>query len=418
MIETIRAAFVIGRRDFTAIIFSKAFLFFLLGPMFPLLVGGAAGLVGGQVARDIDRPVIGVAMSADDSRQLLAARATLAVEIGERRLPELKQLAPSAQGMSPEALLNDRKNGLAAVLGGTLDKPVLTGTRGPVENYGGEIAMLSAFAENAQVMQLPEGETRLVQSSAGNEKQKRLVTAQGAQVLLFMLTMLLAGMVLSNLVEEKANKIIEILAAAVPMDAVFLGKLFAMLAMAFVGITVWTTVGFGLASLSGPVLPSLPTPAVGWPLFVALGIVYFAMAYLILGSLFLGIGAMAATVREVQTLSMPVTMAQLINFFLAMYTVTKLGEPIEIFACLFPFTSPFAMIARAAQDGALWPHLLAVAWQALFVVIILRIGVFLFRRNVMKSGNAGRVRAGRDKDGGGKKLFGLFGLPGRTPMAD
>lgn len=62
MIETIRAAFVIGRRDFNAIIFSKAFFFFLLGPLFPLLVGGAAGLVGGQVARDIDRPVIGIAM--------------------------------------------------------------------------------------------------------------------------------------------------------------------------------------------------------------------------------------------------------------------------------------------------------------------------------------------------------------------
>ena len=35
-----------------------------------------------------------------------------------------------------------------------------------------------------------------------------------------LLTMLLAGMVLSNLVEEKGNKIIEILAAAIPMDAV------------------------------------------------------------------------------------------------------------------------------------------------------------------------------------------------------
>lgn len=407
MIETIRAAFVIGRRDFTAIIFSKAFFFFLLGPMFPLLVGGAAGLLGGQVARDIDRPVIGVAMSADDSRQLLAARATLAAQVGERRLPELKQLAQSASAIAPEKLLDDKTNGLAAILGGTLEKPVLTGTRGPIESYQGEVAMLSAFAKNAEAMTLPSVETRLVQSSAGNEKQQRLITAQATQVLLFMLTMLLAGMVLSNLVEEKANKIIEILAAAVPMDAVFLGKLFAMLAMAFVGIAVWTTVGFGLASLSGPALPSLPAPAVGWPVFILLGVTYFAMAYLILGSLFLGIGAMAATVREVQTLSMPVTMAQLINFFLAIYTVTKMGEPIEIFACIFPFTSPFAMIARAAQDATLWYHLVAIVGQGLFALLILRVGVFLFRRNVMKSGNAGRI-----KDTGGKKLFGLVKLPG------
>ena len=55
--------------------------------------------------------------------------------------------------------------------------------------------------------------------------------------------MLLAGMVLSNLVEEKSNKIIEILAAAVPIDSVFIGKLLAMLAMAIVGIMVWGAAG-------------------------------------------------------------------------------------------------------------------------------------------------------------------------------
>jgi ABC-2 type transport system permease protein len=405
MIETFRAAFVIGRRDFTAIIFSKAFFFFLLGPLFPLIVGVAAGTLGGQVARDIDRPVVGVAMPAQDGQKLLAARTLLAEELGERRLPDLKQLPDSDRAKDPTQLLKDQKSGLAAVLGGTLEKPVLTGTQGPIDSYRGQLAMLSAYAQNSEVLTLPKVETRLVEQTAGNAKAQRLITAQGTQVLLFMLTMLLAGMVLSNLVEEKANKIIEILAAAVPMDAVFLGKLFAMLAMAFVGITVWASVGFGLASLSGSALPSFPAPAVGWPLFVILGVVYFTMAYLILGSLFLGIGAMAATVREVQTLSMPVTMLQLINFFLAMYTVAKLGEPIELFAAIFPFTSPFVMIARAAQDATLWYHLVAIVWQAVFVVIILRVGVFLFRRNVMKSGSAGRV-----KDEGDKKLFGVLKL--------
>lgn len=407
MIETFRAAFVIGRRDFTAIIFSKAFFFFLLGPLFPLLVGGAAGALGGQVARDIERPLIGLALPADESQQLLNARNTLTATMGERRFPEMRALPENQIGIAPEKLLDDKSNNLAAVMSGTLDKPVLTGTAGPIENYKGDVALLSAYARQSDSISLPEVESRLVEKSAGSEKARRLATAQAAQVLLFMLTMLLAGMVLSNLVEEKANKIIEILAAAVPMDAVFLGKLFAMLAMSFVGLVVWSSAGFLLAGASASMLPNFPAPAVGWPLFLFLSVVYFTMAYLILGSLFLGIGAMAATVREVQTLSMPVTMAQLINFFLAMYTVTKLGEPIEIFACLFPFTSPFAMIARAAQESTLWYHLAAIVWQAIFVVIILRVGVYLFRRNVMKSGNAGRI-----KNSGGKKLFGLVKLPG------
>ena len=61
-----------------------------------------------------------------------------------------------------------------------------------------------------------------------------LIAPTAAQVML-------AGMVLSNLVEEKANKIIEILAAAIPMEALFLGKLFAMLGVSLVGIATWLT---------------------------------------------------------------------------------------------------------------------------------------------------------------------------------
>jgi len=137
VIETIRAAFVIGRRDFNAIIFSKAFFFFLLGPLFPLLVGGAAGLVGGQVARDIDRPVIGIAMNASEGEKLIAAREMLATEMGQRRLPEMKLLDPATAATDPESLLRDKSNGLAAVLSGNLDQPILTGTSGPVDNWRG-----------------------------------------------------------------------------------------------------------------------------------------------------------------------------------------------------------------------------------------------------------------------------------------
>jgi ABC-2 type transport system permease protein len=215
-----------------------------------------------------------------------------------------------------------------------------------------------------------------------------VVTAQAAQTILFLLTMLLAGMVLSNLVEEKGNKIIEVLAAAIPMDALFFGKLFAMLGVSLVGIAVWLSVGGLVFAGGGSALPGLPPPAVGWPLFLALGFLYFAMAYLLLGSLFLGIGSMATTVREVQTLSMPVTMLQLLVFFFASLTVAQQGRPLELVAIAFPFSSPFAMISRAAQSPALWPHALALAWQALCVLAIVRLGARIFRRSVMKSGPA------------------------------
>ena len=46
MMRFFRSAFVIGRRDFAATVLSKTFIFFLLAPMFPLLMGGVFGGIG------------------------------------------------------------------------------------------------------------------------------------------------------------------------------------------------------------------------------------------------------------------------------------------------------------------------------------------------------------------------------------
>lgn len=387
MPELLRAAWVIARRDFAAIIFSKAFFFFLLGPVFPLAIGIAAGSIGGQVARDIDRPSFALVMAAPDSEAALAARTALATQLGEGRVPVLV----ARQADQPERLLDATQDTrFLGVLTGSLADPQLIGTAAEIERWQGPLELLVERARAGQAAQPAKLETRAVAQSSGAQEQGRLVTAQVGQALLVLLTMLLAGMVLSNLVEEKTNKIIEILAAAVPIDAIFLGKLFAMLGMALIGIACWAGLVVIAILAAGNGMPQLPAPATGWPLFLGLGVAYFAMAYLLLGSLFLGIGAMATTVREVQTLSMPATMGQLLFFFLASYSVTRLGEPIEIFAAAFPFSSPFAMLARAAQEPDVLQHLLALGWQAAWVLLLIRFGARLFRRNVLKSGGGAK----------------------------
>ncbi|MFX8250605.1 hypothetical protein ABTL38_19550, partial [Acinetobacter baumannii] len=53
---------------------------------------------------------------------------------------------------------------------------------------------------------------------------------------------------------------------------------------------------------------------------------------------------------------------------------------------IFPLSSPFAMAAHAANSPELWPHALAIAWQALWVGVTITIGARAFRRGVLKSG--------------------------------
>nr|WP_283938338.1 ABC transporter permease [Sphingomonas brevis] len=228
-------------------------------------------------------------------------------------------------------------------------------------------------------------------STSGLKAFTRNLTARFGQILLFVLTIMLAGMVLSQLIEEKSSKVIEVLAAAVPVNAIFLGKLFAMLATSLVGIAFWSVTAASLIDLVNEGgLAALATPAVGWPAFLGLALLYFSMSYLLIGATLLGIGAQASTAREVQILSMPVTMGQLLLFgFAAAGVGAPMGGP-AIAAAIFPLSSPFAMIARAAELPALWPHLVAVAWQALWVALILKFAAAIFRRSVLKSGKSSR----------------------------
>jgi ABC-2 type transport system permease protein len=392
-LTTLQAAWVVARRDFLAILFSRAFIFFLLGPLFPIVVGGLAGGIGSKVQQQAAAIEIGVQMDAAQTSTMVDAATRLREDAGVA-IPPLVALAGDDAAMQPEAILRERRGNYAAIVSGTPEAPVLTAPADQMERFRGAVSLVAATAGGTSPSTFPVVATQEVVTSAADVKRNRVQTAQAGQMLLFLLTMLLGGMVLSNLVEEKGNKIIEVLAAAIPMDAVFLGKLFAMLAVSFVGIAVWGTVGSLIYLGSGYDMASFAAPAVGWPMFFAFGVIYFAMGYLILGSLFLSIGSMAATVREVQTLSMPVTMMQLLVFFFASYAMAKPGSTMELAAAIFPFSSPFAMLARAAQSESLWPHALAIAWQALAVAVLVKAGAALFRRRVMQSGPRG-ARSGK-----------------------
>jgi ABC-2 type transport system permease protein len=215
----------------------------------------------------------------------------------------------------------------------------------------------------------------------------RVNTAWIAQAILFFLTLMLSTMVMSQLIEEKSNKIIEVIAAAMPIDAMFVGKLFAMLAASVLALIVWIGAGALLLQMvkHGGVA-SLPEPAVGWPVFLGLAVIYFAMNYLLFGAAFLMIGAQASTAREVQTMSLPVTFAQMLIFALASTAINGPHSTTAFAAAAFPLSSPLTMLARAAEEPQLWPHLAAVLWQAFWVALILRLGALLFRRTVLKSG--------------------------------
>lgn len=396
------SAWVIARRDFIATVWSRSFLLFLLGPIIAGVFGGLLGKVGAQTDQIALQPVIVFAVSGPDRAPLESAYKRLDDRIDDLPRFRFDNAEPDAAAQANRLLSNPRTNVALVVTG--WPNPRITGTKANIDANAPMARLVMEDATTAATLDRAGVKARhfdidfvTVKTAGSTASVDRYVLARAAQTMLFFLTILLAGMLLSNLVEEKSNKVIEVLAAAVPVDAIFLGKLAAMLSVSLTGVAIWTTLigGSAAAALSGK---SIPDPATGWPVFVALGILYFVMNYLILGGLFLGIGSQAATVRDVQTLSMPITVAQLAIFAGASAVVNDLDKPWGLAAAVFPLTSPLTMIARGAQDGALWPHVLALAWQALWVVLIIRFAARRFRVGVLKSGSPpGRGWFGRRK---------------------
>jgi ABC-2 type transport system permease protein len=397
MMSVFEAAWVIARRDFIATVYSRSFILFL---MVPLIVFGVSLLVGrwvDEAERASSQPVVALIADSATVQGLTAARARLVEGTSERAFPVLRAVAP-AENVPVQAgrLLADEAGGYSAALSGTLDHPVLTGPNKINDSVGARLALIvdearraAALGRAGATVPAVEIERVVTAQAAGNLQMIRRGFARSVQGIIFFITILLATILLSNLAEEKSNKVIEVLAAAVPLDAIFLGKLLAMLGISLVGLLLWSGMA-GMAYFTVQALASFMTlpevaPAVGWPIFLLLVLIYFMANYMLIGALFLCIGGQASNIREIQTLTMPVTLLQGAVFALAMTTIGRDSGATMWFAYILPFSSPLSMVARAATSESLWPHFVALAWQLLWIFLIIRISSRLFRATVLKS---------------------------------
>lgn len=376
MTRLLRQALVIARRDFTAITLTPTFLIFLLAPLFMFGVA-TIGSLGAVRAIDGQR---GAALIVAPSARLAGLRAAeqqlRGVVGGDPGAPPV--LFRAGDSRSAEAMLHER--GVAAVLSGPADRPVIAHGPGG-EREAAYLAQLAAAATGAKAH--ITASSNAPRAQAGRSEG----TAFGAVFLMFFLSLILSSQAISTLAEERNNKVIEILAAAVPLEAVFLGKLLGLLGVALVFAGFWGTIGIvGALSAVEPVQLQAIAPAIGIPAFATLFVGYFVLSFLLLGAVFLGVGAQASTMREIQMLSLPVTIFQVAMFALASAGANAPHSSVGLVAAMFPFSSPFAMAARAAVGVPAWQHVLAFAWQLLWLAITIIIAARLFRRGVLKSG--------------------------------
>ncbi|MFL6860535.1 MAG: hypothetical protein ACJ8EV_06935, partial [Sphingomicrobium sp.] len=126
---------------------SKAFIFFLLGPLFPLLLGGVFGGIGARVASQTEKPVVAVIASPADFGRLDTARNRLASAIDEDRIVDLVHEDPQDNlAAQQKRLLAQKRPSIAAVLSGGLENPRVTGAIGSDGRVASQLRLILADA--------------------------------------------------------------------------------------------------------------------------------------------------------------------------------------------------------------------------------------------------------------------------------
>ena len=219
-----------------------------------------------------------------------------------------------------------------------------------------------------------------------NELQTFLVPFV-AMFLLFMLVMMAAPMLLNTVLEEKIQRISEILVSSVTPFELFLGKLLGNVLLSWTLFLVY--VGGGLVVASHfDALHFVPFNLLAWFLYFQL------LALLIFGSIFSAIGAACSEMRDAQSMMTPAMLLVMLPMFVWIVVLKSPDSPFAVAVSLFPPATPFLMLVRLAipPGPALWEIALSVVLTAAFTLFCVWAAGKIFRIGVLAQGQAPSYR--------------------------
>ena len=194
------------------------------------------------------------------------------------------------------------------------------------------------------------------------EEATGLITGLAGAIILYMSMLLYGSFVLRSVLDEKRNRVVEVVISAVTPGRLMLGKILGVGSMGMTQLGIWAACAALIGLLGVPMLAAnLPQadlsqiaevlPGVG-----ALGLLlaYFLLGFFLYASLFAAVGAMCNTEEEAQQANFPVMMLIMVPFMLQMFSLQGDAFPWMDWAALFPFFSPIMMFPRAVSGSVEW----------------------------------------------------------------
>ena len=239
--------------------------------------------------------------------------------------------------------------------------------------------------------------------------------------LIYMFVFLYGNMVMQGVIEEKSNKVMEVMVSSVRPFQLMMGKILGIASVAVTQFVIWVifilVVGGAAINLMGldemmaaagsavamdpmamagaaqmpavdsemvSLLATITNPAY---LLRILGgfLIYFIGGYLLYAAMFAAVGSAVDNEKDTNNLQLPITVPLILALFVMMSAMQEPNGPLAFWFSMIPFTSPIVMMVRLPYGVPGWELALSIGLLvATFVAIVLlagkiyRVGVFMY----------------------------------------
>ncbi|MCL1594390.1 MAG: ABC transporter permease [Actinomycetia bacterium] len=216
---------------------------------------------------------------------------------------------------------------------------------------------------------------------------KGVASFLGAVVLLTTI-MMFGQFVAMGIVEEKQNRVVEVVLARVKTTSLLLGKVLGIGALGLVQVG-----SIAIAVVAGLVLA--PLPDLGVPDLTKIGVsamvwlvLWFILGYLVYSFLYATLGATISRQEDMQSIAFIPAMAILPAYFLISFAAETGSNTLVKIASFVPLWSPIVMPFRLnIGDAQLWEVALAIVLAVITIIVLLFVGARVYRGAALRSGS-------------------------------
>jgi len=205
--------------------------------------------------------------------------------------------------------------------------------------------------------------------------------------------------VMRSVLEEKNNRVVEILISSVKPFELMMGKILGVTGVALVQFGVWVVMIFASVMTLGSsnvgmvsgvaevqmVLSALSQINYGLILFVF--VIYFLLGYLFYSAMYAAIGSAVDNETETQQFTLFAILPMMLGFYGSITIMNNPDGPMSFWLSMIPFTSPIAMLARIPFDVPVWELVLSIVILLVSTLGMVFIASKIYRVGILMYGN-------------------------------